>query len=443
MCGEVARQTLWGFRGCECEYNFCGPAWSSRVSRPSTMLGVAPGYTVQSRFVDHANFMTRGSAAPGQARRRIISTDGPVLDDLDLPPALLEAPRRYTTCARRQLLKEQVASTPISPLYHCTRDVSFRGIISGETFWCFSHEQQTDPNEFEYSLRVARETILEVGRSDDPIVQHFCACLDDLLETNDLSGPFQFYLTSFSRHRDHGPQWKLYGDNGRGFAVGLGPSLFQADIDTLFPEANRNLHVGRVVYGDAATRRRHHSVIAKAAKITSLVGRANGGLVRVAGPARYLVTMAREVLAQQLVWNCLTAKEEKFSDEREVRGVIMNVKANFDSHRKDFAGRSYVEHKLDLKRAGAIAEILVGPLAASNAGRRSAQHSARPRIPSRHFGPPIHEHDLNGSARRGFDRSHLAMLHAAALELRGWQAPFCSAPETDGGKMALKPALPP
>jgi hypothetical protein len=25
-CGEMARQTLWGFRGCEREYNFCDMA---------------------------------------------------------------------------------------------------------------------------------------------------------------------------------------------------------------------------------------------------------------------------------------------------------------------------------------------------------------------------------------------------------------------------------
>lgn len=287
------------------------------------------------------------------------------MGDLDLPPALLEAPRRYEAWARRQLLAEQVASTPTGPLYHYTREGSFRGILSGEKFWCFSHEHQSDPNEFEYSLRLARETIREVGKSKDFLTQHFCACLDDLLETNKLSGPFEFYLASFSRHRDHGPQWKLYGDGGRGFAIGLGPSLFRPEIDTLFPEANKNLHVGRVIYGDEATRRRHRKVVARAASITSLVGKATIGLVRSAGPARYLVTMAREVLAQQLVWNCLTAKEEHFSDEREVRGIIMNVKANFDPYRKVFDKRNYVEHKLDLRAQGAIAEVLVGPLAAA------------------------------------------------------------------------------
>ena len=31
MWGEVARQTLWGFGGCECEYNFCDMARTLRL----------------------------------------------------------------------------------------------------------------------------------------------------------------------------------------------------------------------------------------------------------------------------------------------------------------------------------------------------------------------------------------------------------------------------
>jgi hypothetical protein len=285
------------------------------------------------------------------------------LDRLGLPPALLEAPRQFGVWAQRQLLAEQHASTPTIPLYHYTREASFRGILSGEQFWCFSHQHQKDPNEFEYSLRVAREMIREVGASSDFFTRHFCACLDDLLETNKLSGPFEFYLASFSRHRDHGPQWREYGDGGNGFAIGLAPLLFQPDVDVLFPEANKNLHIGRVVYGDADTSRRHREAIAEAAEITSRVGMANTELVRASGTSHYLVTIARELLAQQLIWNCLTAKERKFADEREVRGIIMNVKANFDPYRKTHDKRDYVEHKLDLKTPGAIAEILVGPLA--------------------------------------------------------------------------------
>ena len=292
-----------------------------------------------------------------------MATDDFGLDRLGLPPALLEAPKQFDIWAKNQLLAEQHASTPTVPLYHYTREPSFRGILSGEQFWCFSHQHQKDPNEFEYSLRVARKVIREVGASSDFFTHHFCACLDDLLETNKLSGPYEFYLASFSRHRDHGPQWREYGDGGKGFALGLAPSLFQPDIAVPFPEANKNLHVGRVVYGDTETSARHRDAIAKAAEITSRVGMANTELVRAARASHYLVTMAHELLAQLLIWNCLTAKESKFADEREVRGIILNVKKNFDPYRKTFDKRDYVEHKLDLKAPGAIAEILVGPLA--------------------------------------------------------------------------------
>jgi hypothetical protein len=288
-------------------------------------------------------------------------------DDLGLPPLLLEAPRQFTEWAQEALLAEQIASTPTVPLYHYTGEPSFRGILEHEHFWCFSHQQQKDPNEFEYSLRTAREVIWEVGSSSDFFTHHFCACLDDLLETNKLSGPFEFYLSSFSRHRDHGPQWNEYGDNSKGYAIGLAPSLFQPDIATLFPEANKNLHVGRVVYGDEDTCARHRATIAKAAEITSVVGTAHPDLVKAVRPSHFFVTMARELLAQQLIWNCLTAKEAGYHDEREVRGIIMNVAANFDPYRKSFGGRSYVEHQLPLKASGAIAEVLVGPLAPKGA----------------------------------------------------------------------------
>ncbi|MGE0288550.1 MAG: DUF2971 domain-containing protein [Bradyrhizobium sp.] len=284
-----------------------------------------------------------------------------------MPSALLEAQREFGIWAQRQLLDEQHASAPTVPLYHYTREASFRGILTGEKFWCFSHQHQSDPNEFEYSLKVARDVIRQIGTSADFFTHHLCGCLDDLLEHNRLSGPFEFYLSSFSRHRDHGPQWKEYGDGGKGFAIGLAPSLFQPDIDTLLPEANKNLHIGRVVYGDADTSARHRDAVAMAAEITNRVGMANIELVRTTGPSHYLVTMARELLAQQLIWNCLTAKEQRYHDEREVRGIIMNVKANFDPYRKTFNKRDYVEHALQLKVPGAIAEILVGPLAPPDA----------------------------------------------------------------------------
>jgi hypothetical protein len=240
--------------------------------------------------------------------------------------------------------------------------------------WCFSHEQQTDKAEFEYALAVAVNVLKRVRQSDDFFTQHFAECVLDMLEVNKLSGPFEFYLFSVSRHRDHGPQWQAYGRAGTGYAIGLSPALFQPDKEDLYEEANRNLHVGRVVYGDQTTATRHELSIRAAAEITSRIGRANIDLVRAAGAANYLRLTAHELLASQLIWNCLTAKETRFEDEREVRGIIMNVKAKFDPWRRNFGGRNYVEHGLHLKERGSIAEILVGPNAPPTAEVSVTEH---------------------------------------------------------------------
>jgi DUF2971 family protein len=295
-----------------------------------------------------------------------MSSRAPSIDELSLPPALLEAPRLFTAWSRERMLVEQNESTPTSPLYHFTLEEGLRGILTCQRPWFFSHLQQSDKREFEYALAVARDVLREVGETDDFLVRSFCACVDDMIETSGLASPFEFYLLSLSSHRDHPPQWDQYGDRGRGYAIGFAPSLFQPDRD----EANKNLHIGRVIYGDADTATRHRLTIASAAEITSRIGNAHPDLVRQARCSHYLATMAREMLASQLIWNCLTAKEQRFADERETRGVILNLRAKFDPYRRMINGRNYVEHEMPLKAAGAISEILIGPNAPTDAEDR-------------------------------------------------------------------------
>jgi hypothetical protein len=275
----------------------------------------------------------------------------------------MAAAEEFEAWSRERLLIEQRESTPTNPLYHYTDEAALRGILRTQRLWCFSHEHQKDDTEFEYALDVARKVLRSVLSETEFFTHHFAECVLDMLMTNKLSGPFEFYLFSVSRHRDHGSQWRDYGRSGTGFAIGLSPALFQSDKDDLYEEANKNLHIGRVIYGDELTFARHDLCIRAAAEIACRVGRANIDLIGATGPARYLAVMAHELLASQLIWNCLTAKEERFADEREVRGVVMNVKAKFDPWRRTYGGRNYIEHELPLKAPSSIVEIIVGPKA--------------------------------------------------------------------------------
>src|SRR3954452_10322625 len=174
-----------------------------------------------------------------------------------LPPQLMAAIEKFDAWSKKQLLLEQSAATPMEPLYHYTGEEALVGILRHEKLWCFSHLHQSDPKEFGYSLAGALDVIRQVGKSDDFWVRHFCGCLEDMLETNGLASPFDFYLFSLSRHRDDPGQWRVYGKAGQGFAIGVAPVLLQPDVNVLSEQANENLHIGRVIYGDRETNARH------------------------------------------------------------------------------------------------------------------------------------------------------------------------------------------
>jgi hypothetical protein len=284
----------------------------------------------------------------------------------NLPLELRAALQEFEAWSQKQLLFDQKESTPTEPLYHYTCEGALRGILTNQQVWCFRHLHQRDRTEFEYSLAIARRVIKEVGRTDEFFWHHFCGCLDDLLE-NSLVDAFEFYLFSLSRHRDDRRQWLEYGDHGRGFAIGFAPALFQPDQTELNEKANENLHVGRVIYGNEAAEARHRLVIERAAQITNRYANANLDVVKRVRPIPYLAAMSKEVIASQLVWNCLTAKSDEFKNEREVRYVIMNVPGKFESIRKSLGERDYIEVDLSLKAPGSINEILVGPFASAGA----------------------------------------------------------------------------
>lgn len=258
-------------------------------------------------------------------------------DDYDtrfdyLPRPLREAPRAFDIWSQSQLLAEQNASTPNHPLYHYTDEKSLKGILENEKLWCFGHQYQKDVREFQYSLDIARRVIKEVGKSDDRPTRWFCDCLLDMLDNNSFTDTFEFYLFSLSRHADDPQQWRDYGDFGRGFALGFAPKLFAPTQNSLSEQANENLYVGRVLYGDEDTAARHRSVVTEAAHIASRVARASRLTPYKVNPSDYFSAVAREVIASQLIWNCLTAKHENFSNEREVRYIIMGIISQFEPH---------------------------------------------------------------------------------------------------------------
>jgi hypothetical protein len=279
-----------------------------------------------------------------------------------LPSALEEGLREFGEWSDAQLLDEQNAVTPTAPLYHYTDGESLKGILENQYLWCFSHADQNDREEFSYSLNVARRELKRMATCGEQFAEEFCICVDQLIAENDLTRVLHLYLFSVSQNRDSPSQWSRYGREQKGFSIGFAPKLFLPDQPTLSPIANENAHVGLVVYGDEKTTYQHRRVIERAAEITQRVATANRGSLRAeAMHEEFINAMAKEYIARQLVWRCITSKRSHWSDESEVRFVILNQAKNFSGLTKNHSdGRRYITYSLPLREVGNLAEIMVG-----------------------------------------------------------------------------------
>ncbi len=266
-----------------------------------------------------------------------------------------------------ELLADQTRSTPKTPLYHYTGKAALRGILEHRRPWCFSHSQQSDDTEVRYSFQIVQRVIRDEIARGNPAVKSILTGLHGLLASNPMGKRFDFYFFSLSSHRDHARQWSHYGDYKKGFAIGFAPTLFQPDRTDLAPAPNENVFVGQVTYGNPATAARHRRGVRKLAEIIARVQKTNPHLVRGQNLQAWFDEMNKAFIAELLIWNCLTAKSERYRDEQETRYIIMGVCALFDGIRKQHNGRNYVETPLPLSDPGNISEIIVGPDAPADA----------------------------------------------------------------------------
>jgi hypothetical protein len=201
-------------------------------------------------------------------------------------PLLRAAPRkRFTSCtgyeksglaagvddfrnwSQHQLLTEQEATKIIEPLYHYTGAGGLRGIVESQKIWFTSYLHLNDPSELIYGMEIVHRLLNEIGEgAHDPLVKRFCAMVDDLFQHRNFSDVFGFYIASFSRNRDELGQWRGYADNGRGFALGLAPHLFEI-VNTADLKPTEKYVVMPVVYEQEKAEQRYRAAIEAAAGI--------------------------------------------------------------------------------------------------------------------------------------------------------------------------------
>ena len=298
-------------------------------------------------------------------------TDTTMISGPQLPPLLQEAIDKFKAWGDQHLSDEQNASTITVPLYHYTNAQGLRGILESGRVWFTDYRHLNDPSELTHGIKVAHDVAQSLCEGADDRVRSFLEDFVFMLRPDNFAGNLEFFIASFSRKRDDLGQWRAYADNGKGYAIGFAPEMF-AITDPIPGKPGEVL--GPVRYKIDEVRARHNAALKEAVAIFLDTVNANADLVRDKPVSfRFMDEFVRVIMAQLIIWNCLTSKHHAYEHEEEVRLLIMGTPGRLSQHVTTRLRGSeivpYIQHPMPLREPRYITEIVVGPAALSGAER--------------------------------------------------------------------------
>ncbi len=287
-----------------------------------------------------------------------------------LSPAFTAALRDYDRARRVRLHNAEVRNGVTAPLYHYTNRGGLEGIVTAQQFWFTHYQHLNDDKEIQFGMDVAKATLAEIG-TRMPKVKIFCDMVIDLFSADNMNTAFEFYIASFSSNRDDLYQWKKYGQDGQGFAIGLAPKLFAIE-DKPNREPHENIFASPVSYGEAASRILHLPAIESAARIVAeTVERKARAMSDINRGMPFFDKMAKSLIASELILNSLIVKHSDWAPEHEVRLFIVGEGANLapyvSTRSRGTETVPFIKSDMPLRQPGNIAEIVIGPTAPSDA----------------------------------------------------------------------------
>jgi hypothetical protein len=133
------------------------------------------------------------------------------------------------------------------PLYHYTSSAGLLGIFEKGEIWFTSLYHLNDPSEQRFCHEIAFRLLNKAARSGDDLLRAFVDELQAALPAREYKIAFEPFVACFSKAADDLGQWRAYGDNGRGFAIGFRPEMFH--VAPLAESHGHDQWINEVAYG--------------------------------------------------------------------------------------------------------------------------------------------------------------------------------------------------
>jgi hypothetical protein len=262
----------------------------------------------------------------------------------------------------RLILRPVELDDQSGPLYHYTDGIGFKGIIETGKIWATHFDYLNDRRE----LRHGEDSVLEEvkafeaalprGTAGQYLMEHFIRLDPDVR----LSTLWDTYLASFSEFGDQLSQWRAYGCDGVGFAIGFGALPRPRGDD---PDAALPLDLIKCEYDPGIFKKKIREILVEVTRHYEEFVQSKAGTDEA---LRAIYDSAWKALFMRISTEVPRLKHASFSEEREWRLAVLPMPDQANSITRFRTRRAglcpYVE--VDLRGPDGkidLAEVIIGP----------------------------------------------------------------------------------
>lgn len=256
------------------------------------------------------------------------------------------------------LIDNQIELPPQTSLYQYTNEAGLRGILQSGTIWMSDIFTMNDTSEVRHACSQALQLLQQRAENGHPVIKMLA---EGLSRFNRAAIPIlaNFYIGCFTTNGDDLGQWRAYGDDGHGFALGFDASLLANGFEA---QSGALMMTMPISYDDSALAVLHNEWVDGAGRL--LLRGIDARLP--AADFKELFTEVANTLSLGIYHSALFFKHESYRQEAEYRfmeihhtdGLPREIRSR---QRADGATVPYVAYDWRSVAPKALTSITVGP----------------------------------------------------------------------------------
>lgn len=252
-------------------------------------------------------------------------------------------------------------------VYHYTDSTGLLGILESGKIRLTNIFGLNDPSELRHGVNHACEILATKALQSHPAAKLFATKFSTVMDRC-VEASAHFLVACFSCDKDDLGQWRAYGDNGKGFALGFDGGLLENAFVKL-DECSSGNATFPVTYNDALLRGMHQQLVEEVLPLIEMPFSRNLNDVTTNEFMKELSISFSVCVIRAAIF----FKHEAYKNEQEYRFIqirSMNQPVDDLKHRaRDYSLIRFTEFDWNTKNKHTLREIVIGPAANENDAR--------------------------------------------------------------------------